>query len=188
MTLRERLQPFLQVTIAALLNLVVYIVLYAIWGALINEIQNPLISNTILSVLVCAGYACCLFFITYLRHGRGEVKVQADYRDTKYTAWRDDLQLFLRRERWQLILIAAIILLRAFLVELDHLLFGKLFFAHVMFPYVAMNFMGTVIPVPFIGDIVSVILIEVFYAFLCLRHRRKIYHYWMGNDHKGENA
>ncbi len=188
MTFRERLRPLLQVTVAALLNMVIYIALYGIWGAILGELKNPLIQNTLLSVLVSAGYALCLFYITYLRRGRGEEKVQIDYRDRAYAGWKDDLRILLRRERWQMILAAAVILLRAVLVEIDHLLFGELFFAHVMFPYVAMNFMGTVIPVPFLGDLVSVALIELFYALLCLRHRRRAYRYWMGHDPKGGRA
>ncbi len=181
MTLRERLRPFFHVTVAALMNIVIYIALYGIWGAILSEVKALFVRNLILSVMVCVGYAFCLFFLTYLRRGAGDDKVCEDYRDTPYTTWQADLRIFLGREQAHILIAAGIILLRAVLVEVDHLLFGELFFAHVLAPYVAMNFMGSVLPVPILADLCSAALITVFYALFALIRRRRAYRYWMEN-------
>ncbi len=182
MTLRDRLRPFLHVTAAALMNMGIYLALITILMAILKELQHEWLANFVLSILVCAGYALCLFYITYLRRGIGEDKVRADYKDQVYADPKADLRLLWQRERIYFILSVGVILLQAVLMEIDRLIFGKLFFSHVLFPYAVMNFMGTCIPVPLVGACISAALICLFYALLALRYRRKAYRYWMGNN------
>ncbi len=177
-TLKDRLQPFIQVTLAALLNMGIYLALNVVLRALANDLDSLFAVQILLATVTTGGFAVCLLFFTYLRRGVGEDKLFADYRDKAYTGMRADLRVFLRRERGVLITLVCVIGARALLISFDHLVFGQVTLSHVTFPYLTMVFFETLFPVSFLGDLCSAALIGLFYIPLCLLTRRRAWRRW----------
>lgn len=61
--------------IADLLTLVLYIALYAIWGALVREIENAFMANLVLASATGILFAFLLVWCTWVRSGMGEALV-----------------------------------------------------------------------------------------------------------------
>ena len=62
--------------IADLLTLVLYIALYAIWGAIVREIENAFVSNLVLASATGILFALLLVWCTWVRGGLGEALVK----------------------------------------------------------------------------------------------------------------
>ncbi len=194
MTFRQRIAPFLHITLAAILNMALYLLLSTVWRAILNDTESSAVQlflyNLAVPLMTCAGYGLCLCFLTYMRRDRGEDKVLADYRDRAYLSLRDDLRVTLRRERVYLVLIGAVIAACTLLRGLDHLILGEgeKLFTHVTFPYMTMDLFANSFSVTLLGECVSAVADVFFYLLSVLLYRRRAWRRWNGKHETGGRA
>ncbi len=193
MTIRQRLTPLLHITVAALLNMVLYLLLSNLWRAVLNDTESSalqiLVSKILVPLVTCLGFAVCLCFLTHIRRGRGEDRVLSDYRDCPYGGIKGDLRMVLSNERIYLITIAAVILACVLFRGLDRLMLGEgeKLLTTLTVPYLTMDLFATS-SVPVLGELISVVLDAGFYLLLVLLYRRRAYRRWHEGNGKGGRA
>ena len=91
------------ITRASLLTLAAYLVLYAIWGAILNSVENETLKLVLLALMTTAAFGFFLLYISKIRGNVGEDEILDDYRDGRTYSFADNLMLNLRREKTVLI-------------------------------------------------------------------------------------
>ena len=124
------------ITLAAVVTMVVYIALSAVWGAILNELENVTLQLFLLSLMTTVAYGIALLWVSKIRKSVGEDEVMADYREQSYTTMTNDLRLVLRKEAKTLILMTVVVLMTYILNRFDMLIFGKKMISHITFPYI----------------------------------------------------
>lgn len=170
------------ITLSSALTLAAYFVLYAVWGAILAELDSQTLQLLLIALMTTVAFGVILLWTSKVRRSVGENEVMADYRERTYISPADDLRLVFRREAKQLILMAAIVMGTYILNRLDILLFGKKMISHITFPYLAMSLFGTLIPVPIVGYLLSAAMDAAVYLLALLLYRKKKYDYWMKNQ------
>ena len=69
------------ITRASLLTLVAYIALYAVWGAILNSMENEILQQFLLALMTTAAFGFFLLYISKIRGNVGEDEILDDYRD-----------------------------------------------------------------------------------------------------------
>ncbi len=191
MSLRQRIAPFLHITLAAILNMALYLILSTVWRAILNDTESSAVQlflyNLAVPLMTCAGYGLCLCFLTYMRRGRGEDQVLADYRDRPYIGFKDDLRVTLRRERVYLVLIGVVIAVCMLLRALDHQMLeeGEKLLTHITFPYMTMDLFANSFPVTLIGELLSAVADVIFYLLFVLLCHRRACKKWLAKPESG---
>lgn len=169
------------ITLASLITLVAYIALYAIWGALLSEVENSTVRLFLIALMTTFAFGFFLLWTAKIRRSVGEEEVRSDYREPRDYTLSGELSLILKRERETLIAIIAIVLICFALNTFDSLVFGKKMISHPTFFYAPLCLFSSSIPLPFVGYAVSALLDSVAYLGFLLLYRRKKYRYWITN-------
>lgn len=170
------------ITLASILTLVAYIALHAIWGAILNEFENPMLESFLTALMTTIIYGFLMLYTSKIRKSVGEDEVVSDYKDKKYTSLVDDLKLIIKREAKALICVAAIVLICFVLNTFDRLVFEKK--TIVSFPaffFAPMCLFANFIKIPFVGYVLSAVSDCLVYIIFLLIYRKKKYNYWMHN-------
>ena len=167
------------ITLSSILTLVVYLVLNAIWRAILKEIASQLFALLLFAFLMAAAFGMILVYISKIRSSVGEDEVVSDYQGQEYISLADDLKRIIKRESPQLICMTAIVLACFVLNRIDVLLFGKKTFSAVTLLFAPMCLFDTLFTIPFVGYLLSAVVDVVIYLTILLFYRRKKYNYWM---------
>ena len=169
------------VTLASLITLVAYIALYAIWGALLSEVENNSVRLFLIALMTTLAFGFFLLWTAKIKGSVGEDEVRSDYRESKAYSLSGELSLILKREKRMLIAISAIVLICFALNTFDSLVFGRKMISHPTLFYAPLCLFSSSIPLPFVGYAVSAVLDCVAYMGFLLLYRRKKYRYWIMN-------
>ena len=169
------------ITLASVLTMVIYIALSAVWGAILNELENTTLQLFLIALMTTVAYGFALLWVSKIRKSVGEDEVMADYREQPYTTLTNDLKLVFRKETKTLILMTVLVLTTYILNRLDMLIFGKKMISHITFPYITMSFFGSLFSIKIIGYLLSAVLNSVVYLIALVLYRKKKYTYWMKN-------
>ena len=167
------------ITLSSILTLVVYLVLNAIWRAILKEMASQLFALLLFAFLMAAAFGMILVYISKIRSSVGEDEVVSDYQGQEYISLADDLKRIIKRESPQLICMTAIVLACFVLNRIDVLLFGKKTFSAVTLVFAPMCLFDTLFTIPFVGYLLSAVVDVVIYLTILLFYRRKKYNYWM---------
>ncbi len=167
------------ITLASIMTLAAYIALYAIWGAVLSEVENPTLRLFLTALMTAAAFGFCLLYTSKIRGAAGEREVVSDYKDRKYVSPADDLKSAARQEARRLVCIAAVVLICFALNTADALVFGKKTISLVTFLFFPMCIFDTCIGIPFAGYALSAAADCVMYMIFLLIYRKKKYDYWM---------
>lgn len=169
------------ITLASITTLVAYIALYAIWGAILNELENPTLRLVIIALMTTVVFGFFLLYTSKIRKSIGEDEVVSDYKDRQYISFADDFKLVLKRESKMLICIASIVLICFILNTFDSVMFEKKTISFPTFFFAPMCLFDSMINIPFVGYLLSAILDCLTYIAFLLLYRKKKYDYWMKN-------
>ena len=167
------------ITLSSILTLVVYLVLNAIWRAILKEMASQLFALLLFAFLMAAAFGIILVYISKIRSSVGEDEVVSDYQGQEYISLADDLKRIIKRESPKLICMTAIVLACFVLNRMDVLLFGKKTFSAVTLLFAPMCLFDTLFTIPFVGYLLSAVVDVVIYLTILLFYRRKKYNYWM---------
>ena len=169
------------ITLASAATLAAYIGLFIVWGAILSGVEN----ETLKLFLICLmTSAACGFFLLYflkIKNSDGEKEVLADYKESAYVSFIDDLARILRREAKILISLAAIVMLCFAVNAITELISGKSTGSPLAFIYIPLCIFGTLLGESFIGYFLSAVITCLCYLIALLLWRRKTYNYWMKN-------
>ncbi len=168
---------FINVTLASVVTLVAYIVLSAVWGAILSEVESAKLRLFIISAMTSTAYAFFLLYFSKIRKAVGENEVVADHKDDPYTSLINDLKMILKNEKKILIAVGVIIGICFVLNKFDNVVFGKKTISFPTIVYAPMTIFGTFFDVDLFGYIVSYIFIGVCYVLMLLLYRKKKYLY-----------
>ncbi len=169
------------ITLSSVLTLVAYVALSAVWGAILNELQNEILQLFLIALMTTVAYSMILLWVSKIRKSVGEDEVMAVYRECPYTTMADDFKLIFKKEAKTLILMTAVVLVTYSLNRLDMLIFGKKMISHITFPYITMGLFGALFPIRIIGYLLSAVLNSLAYLIALVLYRKKKYTYWMKN-------
>lgn len=169
------------ITRASLLTLVAYLALYAVWGAILNEVENETLQLFLVALMTTAAFGLFLLYFSKIRGGRGDDEIMEDYRDGTPFSFTADVMRVVQREKTVLIAIAVIVLLCFALNTFDRVVFEKKTISFPTFFFAPMCLFDAAIPIPFIGCAVSAVLDCAAYLVCLLIYRRKKYQFWMKN-------
>ncbi len=169
------------ITFASVITLVAYIVLSAIWGALLSGLENPTLRLFLIALMTTVAFGFFLLYTSKIRNSIGEDEVASDYKNKKYTSLVDDFKLIINRETKMLICIAAIVLICFALNTFDRLVFEKKTISFPTFFFAPMCLFDSMINIPFVGYLLSAVLDCLTYIVFLLLYRKKKYNYWVNN-------
>ena len=169
------------ITRASLLTLVAYIALYAVWGAILNSVENETLQSFLVALMTTAAFGIILLYFSKIRGTVGEDEILDDYKNGRAYSFADDLMLTLRREKNMLITVAVIVILYYVLNTVDRIAFGKQTLSFPTFIYAPMCLFAEAIPIPFVGFAVSAVLDCATYLVCLLIYRNKTYKLWLKN-------
>ena len=169
----------LNITFASIITLVAYIAFYVIWGAILNALDDPMLSLLIISLMTTVAFGFFLLYTSKIRKSVGEDEVVSDYKDKQYISLADDFKLVLKREAKMLICIVSIVLICFILNTFDSVVFGKKTISFPTFLFAPMCLFDSMISIPFVGYLLSAILDCLTYIASLLIYRKKKYNYWM---------
>lgn len=167
------------ITLASVLTLVAYIALYAIWGAILSEVEDPAFRLLLIALMTTVAFGYFLLYTSKIRRLVGEDEVRSDYKDKAYISFVEDLKLILKREAKMLACIIVIVLLCFALNAVDSVVFGKKVLSFPAFFFAPMCLLDSVCNVPFVGYALSALLDCFAYLVFLLLYRKKKYDYWM---------
>ncbi len=167
------------VTMASLLTLVAYVALYFIWGAILNELADPVLQLFVVASMTTAAFGYMLLHTSKKRKAVGEDEVISDYKDKPYISVTYDLKCIMTNEKKTIICVAVIVLAAFLLNTFDSVVFGKKTISFITFFYTPMYIFDALFSVPFVGYLLSAVLDCAFYIFFLLLYRKKKYDYWM---------
>jgi hypothetical protein len=169
------------ITLASLITLIVYYLLFFVLGAILNEVQNAGFRVFFLALVMSVAFGFFLLYRTKIKKSIGEDEVMADYKDRTYTSIIDDFKLLIKREAKILISIAGIVLVCFVLNTFDSLVFGKKTISIITVFFLPLCSFDMVINIPFVGYLVSAIFDCAAYIVCLMIHRKKMYNHWMKN-------
>lgn len=169
------------ITFASIITLAAYIVLYAIWGAILSELENPTLRLLIIALMTTVAFGFFLLYTSKIRKSIGEDEVVSDYKARKYVSFAEDFKLILKREFQMLICIVSIVFLCFALNTVDRLVFGEKTISFPTFIFAPMYLFDTMINISFMGYLLSAVIDCLAYIAFLLFYRRKKYNYWMKN-------
>ena len=169
----------LNITFASVFTLITYIALYAVWGAILNEFENSTLRLFLIAVMTTIAFGFILLYISKIRKSVGENEIISDYKDKMYISAVDDFKLIIKREYKMLISIAIIVLICFALNSFDKLMFEKKVISFPTFFFVPMYIFDSLINVPFVGYVLSILFDSIAYIVFLLIYRKKKYDYWM---------
>ena len=169
------------ITLASLITLVAYIALFFIWGAVLGEVKNEAFRLFLTAFMTSAAFGFFLLHRVKIKNSVGEDDVMIDYRDRTYISIIDDCKLFVKRETKMLIAIAGIAFVCFILNTLDPLIFGRKTISAITVFFAPMCLFDTVINIPFVGYLLSVIVDCAAYIGFLMIYRKKMYNHWMKN-------
>ncbi len=169
------------ITRASLLTLVAYIALYAVWGAILNEVENEALQLFFVALMTTAAFGLFLVYFAKIRGGIVDDEIMEDYKDNEPFSFAGDFLRVMRREKTVLIVIAVIVLLCFALNTVDRVVFEKKTISLPTFFFAPMCLFSETIPIPFVGYVFSAILDGAAYLVCLLICRKKKYDYWMKN-------
>ncbi len=171
-------KTFVNITLASIVTIAAYLVLYAIWGAILSGVENVKVRLFIIALMTSVAYSFFLLYFSKIRKGVGEDEMLRDYKEKSYTGFKDDMKIVLQNEKRCLILIASIIFACFALNTFDSLVFEKKVISFPTFIYIPMNIFGTFFDIIGVGYVVSGIIIAISYILMLLIYRKKKYNYW----------
>ena len=169
------------ITRASLLTLVAYLALYAVWGAILNSLENKTVQLFLLALMTTAAFGIILLYFSKIRGTVGEDEILDDYKDGRSFSLREDCLLTLRREKTMLITMGVIVLLCFALNTADLAIFGKKTFSAPTLIFAPMCLFSEAIPIPFVGYVFSAIFDCAAYLVCLLIYRKKTYKLWLKN-------
>lgn len=169
------------ITLASLITLVVYILLYAFWGAVLNSIKSFDLQLLFVPLMTTVLYSIVLLYVNKMRNSVGENEVLADYSDERYTSFANDFKLAFNHEKNTLIFIFIIIITCFALNTIDNFVFGEKIISFLTIFYAPMCLFSTLFNISFIGYVLNAILICIFYMIAVIFYRKRKYYYWMTN-------
>lgn len=169
------------ITLASVITLVAYIVLFFVWFAILSEVQNETLKLTLIALMTSIAFSFFLVYTSKIKGSVGDDEVISDYKERKYTSFLDDFKIIIRREFQTLICIALIVVICFVLNTFDEIVFGKKTISFPTFFFAPMCLFSSLINVPFVGYALSVVVDCVFYIVFLLIYRKKKYNYWMKN-------
>ncbi|MBQ9760569.1 MAG: hypothetical protein IJW16_04395 [Clostridia bacterium] len=173
---------FWNLTLVSLITLIAYIVLYVIWGAILNEVENTTLRLSLIALMTTVAFGAILLYISKIKKSVGEDEVLADYRNKLWRSWFDDLKLIIRRESRMLTCIVGVVLICFALNTFDRMIFDRKTISVLTFFFAPMYLFDTVINIPFVGYALSAVLNCAVYLMFLLLYRKKKYNYWMKNN------
>lgn len=174
-------RTLLNITFASIITLFAYIALYAIWGAILSEFEDPTLKLFIIALMTTVVFGFFLLYTSKIRKSIGEDEVISDYKNTEYISFAEDFKLILKRESRMLICIVSIIFGCFVLNTFDSLVFQKKMVSFPTFFFAPMCLFDTMINIPFVGYLLSAVCDCLIYMVFLLLYRRKKYNYWMKN-------
>ena len=169
------------ITLASMITLIAYIALYAIWGAILSELENQTLKLFLIALMTTFAFGFFLLYTSKIKKSVGEDEVVSDYKDRAYISFVDDFKLIVKRESKMIICIAAIVLICFVLNTFDRLVFEKKTISFPTFFFAPMCLFSSLINIPFVGYALSAVLDCVTYFIFLLIYRKKKYNYWMKN-------
>ncbi len=169
------------ITLASVITLVAYIVLYAIWGAILSDLDNPTLRLFLIALMTTVAFGFILLYISKMRKSVGEDEVVFDYKGRTYISFVDDFKLIIKRESKMLICIAVIVVICFALNTFDSVVFEKKTISFPTFFFAPMCLFGSLINIPFVGYALSAAIDCLTYIVFLLFYRKKKYNYWMKN-------
>jgi len=161
--------------IADLLTLALYIGLYTIWGAILNELSNAFLSNVILCTTTGILFGFLLTWCTWVRKGIGEQLVRK--MDAPFA------QGFLPRCRQLIDDARPTLLILAIAALLDMgvsllILLGVVERLPLFFLYMGLSIQGVWLEIPFLSSIYGLILVGACHLFFLRAYQNKWYQHW----------
>ena len=171
-------RTFWNITVASCITMVVYIALYAFWGAILSTLKNPMLKLFSVCFMTTSAFGFILLYVSKIRKGVGEEEVLSDYREKSYESIQRDFQPVIKREAKTLVLIIGISVICFVL----NLLYGIIFDKSASFPitlvFAPMCIFDSAIRIPFLGYALSAVLDCVLYVLFLLIYRKKKFNYW----------
>ena len=174
-------QVLWNITRASLLTLAAYLALYAVWGAILNSVENDTLKLFLLALMTTAAFGIILLYFSKIRGSVGEDEILDDYKDGRNYSLIEDGMLTLRREKNMLITMAVIVVLCFALNTADLAIFGKKTFSAPTLIFAPMCLFSEAIPIPFVGYAVSAIFDCAAYLVCLMIYRNKTYKLWLKN-------
>ncbi len=169
------------ITLASVVTLVVYVALYAVWGAILSGVKNPTLNLFLVAFMTTAAFGFFLLYTSKIKKSVGEDEVMSDYKDIKYVSLVDDFKLIIKRESKMLVCIATIVLICFVLNTFDRLVFEKKTISFPTFFFAPMCLFDSLINIPFVGYALSAVIDCLAYIVFLLLYRKQKYNYWMKN-------
>ena len=169
------------ITLASIVTLVVYIALYAIWGAVLSKLENSVLKLLAIACVTTVAFGFFLVYTSKIRKSVGENEVICDYKDSECFSLVEDFKLILKRESQTLVYIGVIVFICFFLNTVDNLVFEKKTISFPTFFFAPMCLFDSVISIPFVGYFLSAVLDCLTYIGFLLLYRKKKYYYWIKN-------
>ena len=175
-------KALLHITIASILTLIVYVLLSAIWGAILNDTKNQRLGIFILALLVTIAFALVLLYVSKITRSQAENEIVSDYKNREYASFAQDFMLAIKREYKMFACIALIVVCSFALNTFDRAVFGKKTISYITFIFIPMYQLDMVIDVPFVGYAVSAVMESAMYFVFLLIYRKKKYKLWFKNQ------
>ena len=170
------------ITLASLITLVAYLLLFFIWGAILGEVENATFRLFLTALMTSVAFGFFLLHRFKIKNSVGEDEVVFDYKDRRYISIVDDFKLFIKREIKILIAIACIALACFVLNTFDPLIFGKKTISAITILFAPLCLFDTVVNIPFIGYLISAVInCAIYIAFLAI-YRKKMYDHWIKKE------
>lgn len=173
------------ITLSSVLTLVAYFALYAIWGAILNDLENRVLQLFLIAFMTTIAFSLILLCISKIRKSVGEDEILTDYRDKEYISFADDFKISIKREYKTLICIVAIVLICFVLNTIDEYVFKEKLISLPTFFFTPMYLFDApfngLFNIPFVGYLLSALLDCLTYIVFVLFYRKKKYDYWMTN-------
>lgn len=169
------------ITKASLLTMILYILLYAIWGAILNSISSVTFSLILLSVITEACFCIVLIWINYIRKGTGEDMIVNQYKNSDYLGFWEDIKKCIVTEKYYLIAFWGINIFFYFFVLIEKNIFQKRILSNIGLLYTPLNLLIILFKHEIIGQLLSSLLISIVYLLSLGIMRRKWYIKWYNN-------
>lgn len=166
------------ITKASLLTLILYILLYAIWGAILSSISSADLALIILCVCTEAAFCFVLIWVSYIKSEKGEDVVVKQYKDKSYSGLWNDIKMCLSTEKIYLALFWGLNIFFYFFVLLEKSIFQRRILSNIALLYTPLNILIVVFKYEIIGYLLSSLLISVLYLLFLGFMRKKWYSKW----------
>ena len=166
-------RTFWNITLASLITLVAYILLFGIWGAILNGVKNETLRLFLIALMTSCAFGFFLLYTAKIRRSVGADELELDYENCAYSSVKDDFKLIIRRELKVFVCIGIIVLICFALNTVDRVFFEKKVISFPTFFFTSMTLFGTFIKIPFLGYAVSAAVNFLAYIIFLLIYRKK---------------